>query len=158
MADAPTHDGKYAGDLWPPGYHDATHYWLDGEWHELPLSMEQNMRLMALEIERLRAREKDLTLEGLGLIGRIEQARDALAGTDASSLPRDYPLERMAQDRMTEVKRLRAALEIMSMMGGYTKLHPDETAPGVEQNTYSWGVSDGYKEMADIARAALEDK
>lgn len=112
----------------------------------------------AAEIERLRLREKDITLEGLGLIGRIEQARDALAGTDASSLPRDYPLERMAQDRMTEVKRLRAALEIMSMMGGYTKLHPDETAPGVEQNTYSWGVSDGYKEMADIARAALEGK
>lgn len=62
------------------------------------------------EIKRLRARDKDLTLEGLGLIGRIEQARDALAGTDAASLPRDYPLERMAQDRMAEIERLRAAL------------------------------------------------
>ena len=57
-----------------------------------------------------------------------------------------------------EVERLRAVLEVMSMMGGYTKLHPDETAPGVEQNTYSWGVSDGYKEMAEMARAALEEK
>lgn len=57
-----------------------------------------------------------------------------------------------------ENERLRAALEIMSMMGGYTKLHPDETAPGVEQNTYSWGVSDGYKEMAEMARAALEER
>jgi hypothetical protein len=107
-------------------------------------------------VEFLQARVKDLTLEGLALIGRIEQARDALAGTDASSLPRDYPLERMAQDRMDEIERLRAALEIISMMGGHTKLHPDETAPGVEQNTYSWGVSDGYNQMADIARAALE--
>lgn len=110
------------------------------------------------EIERLRAREKDLTLEGLALIGRIEQTCEALAGTDAASLPRDYPLERMAQDRMAEIERLKTVLELMSMMDGYTKLHPDETAPGVEQNTYSWGVSDGYKEMAGIARAALEGK
>ena len=53
------------------------------------------------------------------------------------------------------VKELEGALEIMSMMGGYTKLHPDESAPGVEQQTYSWGVSDGYKEMAEMARAVL---
>jgi len=108
----------------------------------------------------------------------MEEVRDILADVATVSLPNDYPTSRMAEDRMrtlkertleglaligkneqvaAEVERLRAALEIMSMMGVYTKLHPDEAAPGVEQNSYSWGVSDGYKEMAAIARAALEE-
>jgi hypothetical protein len=70
------------------------------------------------EVERLRAREKDITLEGLSLIGRLEAIREALAETDAGSLPNDYPVQKMAQDRMAELaslratnERLRAALE-----------------------------------------------
>ena len=76
------------------------------------------------EVERLKAREKDLTLEGLSLIGRLEAVRDALAGTDIGSLPNDYPTQKMALDRMdelatlrAEIERLRAALE--QLANGY---------------------------------------
>lgn len=96
----------------------------------------------ANEIERLRARDKDLTLEGLGLIGRIEQARDALAGTDAASLPRDYPLERMAQDRMAEIERLRAAIEDINVITGTPR-------PGASPRSYL------EQQVNHIARAAL---
>jgi hypothetical protein len=40
----------------------------------------------------------------------LRRVRAILAGTDAGSLPDDYPTERMAADRMAEVERLRAAL------------------------------------------------
>lgn len=59
------------------------------------------------EVARLRQREKDLTLEGLALVGRLEQVREILAGTDIGSLPSDYPTTQMAQDRMAEIERLR---------------------------------------------------
>jgi len=78
------------------------------------------VRLMA-EIERMRARQKDITLEGLSLIGRIEAIREALAGADAGSLPNDYPVQKMAQDRMAELASLRATnerLRIELPMGG----------------------------------------
>ena len=65
------------------------------------------------EVERLRSREKDITLEGLALIGKIEQVREILAGTDTASLPKDYPVTQMATDRMDEITALRAEVERM---------------------------------------------
>ena len=52
----------------------------------------------AAEIERLRAREKDLTLEGLGLIGRIEQTRDALRDILSKSCDAFYETANMLDD------------------------------------------------------------
>ena len=63
--------------------------------------------VLGAEVARLRAREKDLTLEGLALIGKLEQVLEALAGTDIASLPADYSEVMMAQDRMAEIDRLR---------------------------------------------------
>lgn len=77
------------------------------DWNETIQSMNKTDELLA-EITRLRVREKELTLEGLALIGRLERIRDLLAGTDVNSLPKDYPLERMADDRMEELSALRA--------------------------------------------------
>jgi len=82
---------------------------LDGE--ELHALREENNRLTA-EVERLRTREKDLTLEGLALIGKLEQVRDILAGTDVSSLPNDYSVTQMATDRMEEITRLQGIEEL----------------------------------------------
>jgi hypothetical protein len=36
-----------------------------------------------------------------------EVARDILAGTDFASLPHDYPLDRMAADRMADLEKAR---------------------------------------------------
>lgn len=63
------------------------------------------------EITRLKAREKDLTLEGLSLIGRLEAIREVLAGTDIGCLPNDFSTEKMARDRMDEITRLKAEVE-----------------------------------------------
>lgn len=77
-------------------------------------SMQDTIATLRAEVERLRVREKNLTLEGLSLIGRLEIIREALAGTDIGSLPNDYPTERMAQDRMAEIERLRDELSLKS--------------------------------------------
>ena len=88
-----------------------------GNWLVAGARWEANARLIALapemadEIVRLRARERDLTLEGLSLIGRLEALRTTLAETDVGSLPNDYPVQQMAQDRMNEIVRLRAEVE-----------------------------------------------
>ena len=70
------------------------------------------------EVERMRAREKDLTLEGLALIGKLELVRVVLAGTDSASLPDDYSEVRMAHDRMGEIIALRAENAITSQQLG----------------------------------------
>jgi len=99
---------------------------------------------------RLTARVKELEGQHKGLVLQNALLRQR------PDLPVDrIPAAKEVEALTARVKELEAALEIMSMMGGYTKFHPDETAPGVEQNTYSWGVSDGYKEMAEMARAVL---
>ena len=86
-------------------HHDLFNALDNEDWISLA---DEYMREAAAEIERLRAREKDLTLEWLSLIGRLEAVRDALAGTDIGSLPNDYPTQKMAQDRMDELATLRA--------------------------------------------------
>ena len=67
-------------------HHDLFNALDNEDWISLA---DEYMREAAAEIERLRAREKDLTLEWLSLIGRLEAVRDALAGTDIGSLPHD---------------------------------------------------------------------
>lgn len=88
----------------------------------LPDPAEYNVAL-ADRITVLEAREKDLTLEGLALIGKVEQRDEALArirgvlaGTDAGALPHDYPTERMAQDRMDRINALEAEVERLRKM------------------------------------------
>ena len=46
-------------------------------------------------------------------------------------------------------------LEIISMHIGYTKLHPDESAPLEVQSAYSEGVTDGMENMAAFAKEKL---
>lgn len=47
------------------------------------------------------------------------------------------------------------AMRIISMHGGYTKVHHDEDETFEVQAAYSEGVTAGYKELAEFARAAL---
>lgn len=105
------------------------------------------------EIARLRAREKDLTLEGLSLIGRLEAIREVLAGTDIGCLPSDYPKEKMAQDRMDDIERLKAEVaRLKENIDGWKKI-PAQVAAQYEPD-----ASEIARLKAEVARkdAALE--
>ena len=70
----------------------------------------ENERLTK-KAEHLQNRVTNLWLEGYAMIGRMEQVREVLAGTDANSLPRDYSLVQVAKDRMNDLKEARAEVD-----------------------------------------------
>lgn len=51
MSELPNITGTLDGQLWPPSYEQATHVWMRGEWHKLPMTSAQ----MTARIEKLEA-------------------------------------------------------------------------------------------------------
>ncbi len=105
--------------------------------------------------EHLQNRVTNLWLEGYAMIGRMEQVREVLAGTDANSLPRDYSLVQVAKDRMNDLKEARA--EAARLAAENEKLR---AALEWYASSEAWTMNqlEGDGDYGRRARTALQDK
>lgn len=84
------------------------------------------------------------------LIRRMQEE----AGRDRSE---DCRWSALLSEASRRLEKAQQTLWLISQHEGYTRLHPDESAPDCCQREFAAGVTEGYGQLAQIARDALKE-